>query len=391
MNIFIMMGLFFVILFIHPYVIYPLTLRLLERHSSTHPHDLQQVTEPVETRPDIATPPLRLSLIFCAYNEEPSLPAKIANLRAIRQVDPDIEILAYCDLSSDASLQLLREAGDILTVIAASERTGKATGMRRLVGQARGDVCIFTDANVLIAPETIPNIRKYFADRSIGGLAGSLRYVNEYDSPTALAGGLYWRLEEAIKRSESALGSSMGADGSIFATRRALYPPVPAHLLDDMIVSMAVPLAGQRLVFAPDVIAYERNTTLRADEYRRKRRIACRAFNTHRYLWPDIARSFSKLELYKYVSHKILRWFGFPLLAAGLGCLATGLALDGYWSILSCLGLAVVAGLLLGALRAKPFGLLLEILIAIFATFRGLLDALLGKTYQTWTPANSRN
>lgn len=372
----VMMG-----LFLHPYVTYPFSLVLIRW--------IRGVDAP--PKPDSVAGPASLSLLFCAYNEEQALPAKIANLRAIKRLVPEIQILAYCDMSSDASLHLLQQAGDVLTVIAATERTGKAAGMASLVARATVEICVFTDANVTLVPDTILNIPKYFADERVGGIAGSLRYVNEGESSTALASGLYWRLEEAIKASESALGSIMGADGSIFATRRSLYPAVPPYLLDDMIVSMSVLLAGRRLAFAPDVIAHEKNTTLRADEYRRKRRIACRAFNTHRYLWPRILAAFSLLDLYKYASHKLLRWFGFPILGLAVGALALGLGAGAHPASLMALLAILGTGLTLGAMRVQPFDLALDIAAAILGTFHGLIDACAGKKYQIWSPAQSRN
>ena len=182
----------------------------------------------------------------------------------------------------------------------------------------------------------------------------------------------------------------MGADGSIFALRRDLYPPVPPHLLDDMIVSMAAPLAGKRLIFAEDVVAYERNATDSADEFRRKRRIACRAFNTHRYLWPKILNSFGLKDIYKYCSHKLLRWFGFPLLVLGsLFVLAGVMHISVPLAAFLALGSAGVLGL--GLLQVSPFNRLVEIVIALIATFVGILDSWSGKTYQTWIPAASRN
>ena len=54
----------------------------------------------------------RPSLAFCAYNEEAVLPAKIENLRRLRDAEPDLEILAYSDASSDRTVALLQAEAD---------------------------------------------------------------------------------------------------------------------------------------------------------------------------------------------------------------------------------------------------------------------------------------
>ncbi len=60
-----------------------------------------------------------------------------------------------------------------------------------------------------------------FADPRSAAPAATCVYVDpDGGQPvTAQAGSLYWRLEEHIKALESATGSVMGADGSIFAMR----------------------------------------------------------------------------------------------------------------------------------------------------------------------------
>lgn len=184
----------------------------------------------------------------------------------------------------------------------------------------------------------------------------------------------------------------MGADGSIFATRRALYPVVPPHLLDDMTVSMSVLFAGRRLISAADVVAFERNTTDARDEFRRKRRIACRAFNTHRHLWPEIRAHFSLADRYKYVSHKLLRWLGAPLAAASAAALTAALLMLGMgWLAVALWGTGAALLLLGGLLGIRPFATFSGIAASILATFIGVTDAWRGKTYQTWSPAKSRD
>ncbi|MGE4430697.1 MAG: glycosyltransferase [Sphingobium sp.] len=364
------------ILFLHPYIFYPLSLRWFRER-------------PVRVDPHRPLP--EATLMFSAYNEERALPAKIANLREIKARFPRIEILAYSDCSSDDTLSHLLAEPDLLRVVPSVERTGKATGMRKMAAEAKGEILICTDANVLLDPASIEPLLRRFSDADVGGVAGALHYVNEDASTTARVGGLYWRLEEALKQRESRVGSIMGADGSIFAIRKALYPQVPPHLLDDMTASMSVTFQGQRLIHADDVAAYEKNATSGADEFRRKRRIACRSFNTHRYLWPQIWRHYGAADIYKYVSHKLLRWLGLVPLVAGALSGTAGLVLAGYPALAAAGGALAALALALGRMGAPLFGGVYQITLSIVATFLGVIDSLAGKTYQTWTPAQSRD
>ncbi|MBB6123259.1 glycosyltransferase [Sphingobium subterraneum] len=365
-----------VLLFLHPYVTYPLSLRLMPERT---------------IRMDPALPRPSATLLFSAYNEEKALPAKLRNIEEIKALYPDLDVIAYCDKSRDRTLEILQSRPDLLRVMTSPERTGKATGMRMMVAAADTDICIFTDANVRLDPASVAPLLDCFRDPAVGGVSGKLRYTNEDDGTTASVGALYWRLEEHIKALESRCGSMMGADGSIFATRRSTYPDVPAHLLDDMIASMSVVFAGYRLISGANVIAYEKSATDGREEFRRKRRIACRAYNSHRHIRGQVKARFGFVDRYKYVSHKLLRWFGAPLLAIAAGSLTGALLMGGHAAVVLALWLVGAGMALLGWAGMRPFASLWGIFLSIVATFTGIVDALHGNTYQTWEPAQSRN
>jgi cellulose synthase/poly-beta-1,6-N-acetylglucosamine synthase-like glycosyltransferase len=365
------------LLLIYPYLIYPLILRLLPkdpRDKALHSDSMQ---------PSVA-------LLFCAYNEERSLPAKIENIRQIKQRYPELEVRAYSDYSSDRTLPLLLAASDAIAVHEGFERTGKAAGMRELVNATRADILVFCDANVILAPEAISRIVSYFDDPKIGTVAGTLHYTNPDDGQVAKTGSLYWRLEETIKHLESVTGSTMGADGSLFAIRRSLYPVVPTDLLDDMIASFNPIFSGYRVISANDVHAFERSATDSGDEFRRKRRIACRAFNTHRHLVPQL-RTISALNKFKYFSHKYLRWLSPGFLLVGLIFAIAGIAVQLGWHVAS---ISIVAGFVTLAaglqLNIPLLGVVAEILLSFVAVGLGVIEAIAGRNYQIWNPAKSR-
>ena len=355
-----------------PFLCYPLVLRALPTRAE------QPVVAPVPSA----------SLLFCAYNEAAAMPDKLANLAMLRQRHPDLECLAFDDGSSDGTGDLIAAAGHV-TLLRGPGRSGKAHGMKQLAARARGDVLIFTDANVLLDPDAIDRLLARYADPAVGGVLGSLHYVGADESATASVGSLYWRLEERLKDEESRTGNVLGADGSIFSIRRSLYPEFPDSVLDDLTVSMAVVFAGRRLIKAKDVIARERLVTARGDEYRRKVRIAARAWHTHRYLRPQLRRM-AAIDRFKYASRKIVRWFGGAFILTG--ALAAAILAWRLSPLLLVIGVAVVAFAVLTGIRARrgPLAALVDMLIAYAATLQGVAKAMRGRTVTIWNPAQSR-
>ncbi|MEP2718492.1 glycosyltransferase [Pseudophaeobacter sp.] len=360
---------------IYPYVIYPRILRRLP------------------TRP--VTPVLghhtSVTLLFCAYNEEASIPEKLANIEVLKARHPELEVLAFDDGSSDQTRQMLLDRPDLVQLEEGGGRNGKAHGMKRMAARATGEIIVFTDANVILREDALSNLMAWYADPQVGGVCGSLHYLDDDSSATATAtvGSRYWRMEEALKAEESRTGNVMGADGSIFSLRRSLYPEFPDTVLDDLTVSMAAVFAGKRLLKVADVIAYERLVSDRSDEIARKIRIAARAYHTHLFLQPQL-RQMAAQDRFKYRSRKIIRWFGGGFLT--LGALAGLAATFSIHPILGGLAMLVVLGL--GGLAwRQTTGIaagVTEIVIALLATQVGVIRAMRGQVYRVWTPAKSR-
>lgn len=362
----------------HPFLTYPLSLLVLRSVRG-------------RTRSGVLPPgnELTFAICMCAYNEERVIEEKIRNLLALREREPGLAIHIYVDAATDRTSSILSRYADRLDVHVARERHGKTHGMNLLSARASADVLVFTDANVMLDLECIRDLRRHFAAPDVGCVCGNLNYTNEGESVTASSGSLYWRFEEALKRLETETGSMMGADGSIFAIRRSLRSVPPDHIIDDMYVSLMTIVQGYRLVQAGDVRAYEESVTHAGEEFARKVRISCQAFNVHRLLWPCLRR-LDLLTRYKYLSHKFLRWLSIYFLAAGAIAFVAALLVAGQaW--LACSAVAIAAlGLLLGARwSVKPFVQIVDLLTALSGAGLGVWRSLRGEQFQTWTPAAS--
>ncbi len=338
----------------HPFATYPLSLWAIRRWRRSISSSVSAISRDQT-----------FALCFCAYNEEKVIREKIENCLELRRAIPGLEVLAYVDAATDR------------------------TGMNLLATLTEASILVFTDANVMVDRQALANLRRYFADPKVGCVCGHLTYVNPDATATAATGSLYWRLEEWIKQLETDTGSAIGADGSLFAIRRALRRPVPDHLIDDMFVSLSAICDGFRVVRAGDVMASEATATSSADEFRRKVRISCQAFNVHRLLWPRLRR-LDGLTVYKYLSHKFLRWICAYNLALGFAFQELALVIAGlpWFAVVSAL---LVAGVLqLGHLRRGKWpSQLWDVVGALVGSALGVWYSLRGVTFQVWTPAQS--
>jgi len=367
------------IAFVYPYLVYP---RLL----AFFPH------KPIQRGPIDKLDGSGVALLFCAYNEEASLGEKLDNLAQLKRCLPQLRIAVYSDASDDGTDQLLAERGTLLEVIRGQTRVGKITGMRRLVETIDEPIIVLSDANTIVVPDTFAYLIAYLDDPDVGAVSGKLDYVNSSveDGATAAVGGAYWRLEEKLKSLESLSGSMCAADGAMLAMRRDSYPQIDLDLSDDMAASLAVMFDGLRCVSAPEVQAFERGVVDSAEEWRRKRRISCGSYTTHRRLKSKI-QQLGSLDRFKWFSHRVMRWWGgVMLLVSFVFSWAAALSI-GFGTL--HIGTSVAATtilILLGRKGVPPFAAVYEILRAITATTLGMGESIRGKRYVTWQPASSR-
>lgn len=370
------------LLFLHPFVTYPLSLLAVRVLSS--PGNGHAAGEP---RQEGGLP--SISVCFCGYNEEAVIAEKIRNIEAAAEAYPGrVEVFMYCDGCSDRTFEIAVDTATFTTVIEGSERAGKSTGMNKLASRSTGELLVFTDANTMLAPGALEALGAAMTDQRVGVASGRSVLTNSRDGHVANVGSLYWRLEETIKRLETETGSTMGADGALFAIRRHLFREVPADIIDDMFTSLSILCDGYRVVSVPGAIAYEKSSTDGRDEFRRKVRIACRSFNCHRLLFGRLLRT-GPLNLYKYTSHKLIRWYAiYWLVAAAI----VGAVLA--WRVQLLLPyvaatVLIVGLLLLGRLGAPVLRAASEVLWSFGAVGTGVVHSLLGRRYQTWLPPQS--
>lgn len=361
---------------IYPYLIYPAVLAAWK-------------VRPVRQGPPDCGDGADFTLLFCAYNEASAMPQKLANLRELRKQYPAMQFMAFDDGSADGTADLIEQGAPFVKLVRGGGRNGKAHGMKLMAGRATSRYLIFTDANVLLDLQAPHALFACYADEEVGGICGALHYLGADGSATAAVGGLYWRLEEKIKDLESRSGSVMGADGSIFSIRTALYPSFPDTVLDDFTVSMEVVFKGLRLIKCNDVVAYEQLVSVRADEFARKVRISARAFHTHTVL-TSRRRNLKFGNRFRYFSHKTLRWFGGAFLLAGTAAgVATLSLISPVLGMVSVLALIAVA--IAGTKTTRgPLSSLVEVVLAMLATLQGVARAVRGQTFAVWNPAKSR-
>lgn len=367
------LSVFFLLLSIHPFVTYPLSLMLVRRRPS----------------PPVAPSSLpTFAICVCAYNEERTIAEKARNMIAVAEAVPNCELFIYVDGASDRTLERLEPFRDRINVVAAEVRRGKSHGMNVLVDRCTADIVVFTDANVELDLNVLPEIAPWFSDPAVGCVCGHLVYSNPDESAMSSSGSLYWRIEEAIKQLESDAYSVVGADGSLFAIRRTAHHVVPDDIIDDFYISMKILIDGMRVVRAPNALAFEKSATSTYDEFRRKIRIACQAFNVHRLIWPEI---WPRPALaYCYVSHRLLKWvIGYNLLLAGLFFLLAMLAVFPPAPVLGAVLIVIAAFALLVAAKFGPALKTLAMLLSFAGTAWGVWRSVRGDRFQTWTPTPS--
>jgi len=369
----------------YTYVLYPVLLfvwRTLKRKPTT--------SVSVEQRSDRELP--SVTVVIAAYNEEAVIGQKISNIRSTDYPGDRIEFLVGSDGSTDRMEQLLQSCGvPSLQVFRFPDRRGKASVLNDLVAGAQGEIIVFSDANTVYEPTTIRRLVGAFSDPSVGGALGELSLVTQGGTLAEHAESFYWRYENALKKLESEIFTTLGGTGPLYAVRRSLFVPLPISkvVTDDFLVPLSVLARGYRVVYEPRARGHEETSASVAREFRRKTRIAVGNYHGisefYRLLSPRYG--FVAFALW---SHKILRWMGWIFLLAMVSTSAY-VAADNRFFLFVCVFEIVVAALVaLGAgaeklrFRIGMLGMPFHFVAMNAALALGFLQFIAGRRQPTW-------
>lgn len=307
---------------------------------------------------DSSGEPRALEVALSAADEEDVIARRVENLLA-QETDVPFLVSIGCDGCRDRTAEIARASlGDRGRVVEFRQRRGKAAVLNDLVAGSTAEVLVFTDANTRFDPGAVRELARAFRDSAVGAACG--RLVLEDSTRRGAAETLFWDRETRTKEAEGRLGICLGANGAVYAARRAWIEPLPAgSAMDDFLIPVRIARRGRKVVFAGGAVAREETGGDVAAEVSRRFRIGAGAGQILKQeTWLFNLRRHGLLSA-AFLSRKAARWISPVLLLA-----------------------AAAAGL--GNARLRPAGAIIlaaALLLTISAAARPRLPGVLGRLY----------
>ncbi|MFO7546973.1 MAG: glycosyltransferase family 2 protein [Trueperaceae bacterium] len=226
-----------------------------------------------------------VTVLIAAYDEADFIATKVRDTAALEYPADRLQLLVVADGSTDGTADIARSAAASMTpgggqsrgvridVMHETVRRGKTAAIVRAMPFAAGDIVVLSDANNRLSQNALRRLVMPFRDPSVA-IVGGAKTIERGDGDLGDSEGAYWRYEDAIKRMESELGSTVAVAGEILALRRALFRPPPTTVInDDFWLAADLLSRGYRVLYAPDARSVERVAPSLTDEMVRRSRI----------------------------------------------------------------------------------------------------------------------
>lgn len=370
-NIFLIIGIAGIFI---PFTLYPIFIYLLGRRGKIEYNSY--------------TP--SIDLIISAFNEEKVIQEKIINSLNLSYPHKKLSIYVISDGSTDHTANIVNQFSENnLKLISIEKQSGKTFGQNLAVKETTSDILVFSDANAIYSRNALHEIVKPFSDEKVGVVCGELKF--HHSSLTQQKKDIeakYWSYEKWLKKQESNFYSTLGANGSIYAVRRKAYPFINPSASSDFIVPLLAVSNGWVSVYRPTAISVENSTGNTQIESTRKRRIIAGSIYSLVQYKRQIFGSSFKLTL-MIILHKIMRWMiPFWELSFILGLLLHPIVNIKFLGVLLILMQLYGVMLFFNYMKSSdlfPIRMIGFGFAMIFASCLGIIDVILGRTYQQWT------
>ncbi len=165
-----------------------------------------------------------VTVVIPLFNEGKSIYQTVASLIAAQYPNQKLEVVVVDDCSTDDSYEWANKAAqdfDHVKVMQNPCNMGKRMGINRAVREARSEIIISVDSDVLVYPTAIRELVKHFAEPDIAAVGGRIHVSNPNDNwLTKLQTIKYYFGQEHLKNLERGLRSVLCLSGCLTAYRR---------------------------------------------------------------------------------------------------------------------------------------------------------------------------
>ena len=223
-------------------------LALYHRFTFKPPADLDEETGPV------------VSVLIPCFNEEKVIAASVR--RILSSSWKNLEVIVLDDGSTDHTSEEVRThfADEPRVRLFTFENGGKARALNRGLVYATGEVVVALDADTLFPEATIGRLVRWFADPTIGAVAGNALVGNRLNLITRWQALEYVTAQNLERRALAALGAVTVVPGAVGAWRRAALDALGGYpddtLAEDQDMTIAVQRAGWKVAFDPQARAW---------------------------------------------------------------------------------------------------------------------------------------
>lgn len=201
----------------------------------------------------------RVSILYAARDEAEKLPAALSSLLSLDY--PNYEVIAVNDRSGDATPRILEEFARVhprLKVVHVSELPagwlGKPHGLQAAYEQSSGEWLVFTDADVLFAPDLLSRAMRQALDCNLDHLTllAAVDLHGFWETATVTYLGLIFVFGNQPWRVSNPNATSYMGVGAFQMIRRSAYQAIGTHrrlaleVVDDMKLGKLVKKNGFR-------------------------------------------------------------------------------------------------------------------------------------------------
>jgi|GEM_PF-1145010 len=193
-----------------------------------------------------------VSILIACYNEERYIHERITSLLHPDDWIPGSEILVVSTGSSDGTNSLLETFRENPAVrLFLEERMTKIEALNKLVPLAQHDYLVFSDCRQLMKKGSIKHLVANLNDSSVGTVTCTI--TDTTDRPS-----FFRRLFLFLAINDSKTSSTFNLYGALYAQRKAVFRPIPTHLLfDDFFVAVSTLAQNKRLVQEEEAVLYD--------------------------------------------------------------------------------------------------------------------------------------